>query len=426
MSLRRQIRRYAREMAASIGLIAMGVLTAVVILTQQSFNWPWEDFYEVRAEFTTAQAVTPGQGQTVTVSGVKVGEIKSVELEDGNAVVTLQIEKRYAPIYQDAQMLLRPRTGLKDMQVALDPGTEASGEIPDGGFLPRSQTQPDVNPDEVFAALDTDTRRYLTAAVDAIGTGLEGNGANLRRLLAAGQPTAELTRKTMATLASRREEIARLVHNLNQVATVAGRHEDEIERTVRWSSAALGALAEQDDAIRASLTRLPGTLEATGSALAHVQPLAAELEPAARKLTPAIRKLNPTLRSLRPLVQEATPVVRERLRPFVAAGIPVLSDLNPAAADLRGSLTDLPQVTKDANYIVNSLLHNPEGDEEGYGFWAPWFFHNAASMLSTEEAHGSGWRGLVVFSCATLQQLGTFIPVSGVPLQIPDGGAFGC
>jgi phospholipid/cholesterol/gamma-HCH transport system substrate-binding protein len=426
VSLRRQIRRYAREMLASIGLIAMGVLTTLVILTQQSFNWPWEDFYEIRAEFTTAQAVTPGQGQTVTVSGVKVGEIKSVELEDGNAVVTLQIEKRYAPIYEDAQMLLRPRTGLKDMQVALDPGTEASGEIPDGGFLPRKQTQPDVNPDEVFASLDTDTRRYLTAAVDALGTGLESNGANLRQLLVAGQPTAELTRRTMATLASRREEISRLVHNLNDVAKVAGRHEDEIERTVRWSSDALGALAEQDEAIRASLTRLPGTLDAAGSALAHVQPLAAELEPAARKLTPAIRNLNPTLNSLRPLVREATPLVRDQLRPFVAAGIPVLADLRPASSDLRGALTDLPQVTKDTQYIVNELLHNPPGDEEGYAFWTSWFAHNAASMLSTEDAHGAGWRGLVVFSCATLQQLHTFIPITGVPLQIPDGGALGC
>ena len=37
----------------------------------------------VNAEFSTAQAVTPGQGQTVNIAGVEVGEISSVKLENG-------------------------------------------------------------------------------------------------------------------------------------------------------------------------------------------------------------------------------------------------------------------------------------------------------------------------------------------------------
>ncbi|MGH2923227.1 MAG: MlaD family protein, partial [Solirubrobacterales bacterium] len=248
MSLKRQIRRYYREALAVIGLIAVGLLTAVVILSEQDYIWPWEDAYEIRAEFTHAQAVTPGQGQSVTISGVKVGDITEVELDDGVAIVTMRIERRYAPVYRDALMLLRPRTGLKDMQVALDPGTEGAGEIPDGGTLPQRQTQPDVNPDEVLATLDADTRAWLTAAVEALGTGLHGRGKALRKLLVAGQPTAEMALTTTRTLASRRNEIRTLVHNLSEVAAEAADHEDEIERTVRWSSAAIGALADQDDA----------------------------------------------------------------------------------------------------------------------------------------------------------------------------------
>ena len=426
MSIGRQVRRYMRELLAAIATIALGIAVAVVILAEQHYHWPWEHFYEVKAEFSTAQAVRPGQGQAVTVSGVKVGDIESVDLEDGHAVVTLQIENRYAPIYRDATMLLRPRTGLKDMQVALDPGSPASGEVPSGGTIPLAQTQPDVNPDEVWAALDADTRRYLAAAVDALGTGLHGNGAALRRLLVASEPTAASVRRILATLASRREEISHLVHNLNQVATAAGSHEDEIERTIRYSSQTLGALASQDTAIRDSLTRLPGTLDAADSALRDVRPLAQELGPAAREFTPAVRHLTPTLRHLRPLVREATPIVRDRLRPFVAAGIPVLRNLAPAVGDLRGSLTDLPAVVQRVNYIVNETLYNPAGPEEGYGFWTPWFFHNSASMLSTQDAHGAAWRGLAIFSCSTLQQLTTFLPHTGAPLQLPEPKALGC
>jgi phospholipid/cholesterol/gamma-HCH transport system substrate-binding protein len=426
VSPRKQIRRYARELLAAIALITIGTATAVTILVEQNFRWPWESSYEIKAEFSTAQAVTPGQGQQVTISGVKVGDVAGVDLEDGHAVVTLDIDERYAPIYRDASMLLRPRTGLKDMQVVLDPGTEAAGEVPDGGTVPESNTQPDVNPDEVLAALDSDTRRYLASAVGALGTGLHHNGGALRRLLVASEPTSEEFRRLLATLAGRRDQIAHLTHNLSEIAQIAGRHEGDIRRTIGSSSDALASLAKEDDSIRDSLTRLPGTLDAAGSALRDARPLATELGPAARELTPTVRKLTGSLRPLRPLVREATPIVRDRLRPFVRAGVPALRELRPATAALGGTLTDLPSVTRRLNYIVNELLYNPPGSEEGYGFWASWFFHNSASMISTQDAHGAAWRGLALFSCSTLQQLTTFLPHSGAPLQIPEPKALGC
>ena len=129
------------------------------------------DFYEVEAELSTAQAVVPGQGQTVNIAGVKVGEVGEVKLEDGRAVVTMQIQDQYKPIYQDATILLRPKTGLKDMILALDPGTESGGR--DRGGRPRHRPPtrcPDVNPDEVLASLDGDTRAYLRILLNAGGT----------------------------------------------------------------------------------------------------------------------------------------------------------------------------------------------------------------------------------------------------------------
>jgi phospholipid/cholesterol/gamma-HCH transport system substrate-binding protein len=312
------------------------------------------------------------------------------------------------------------------MQVVLDPGTPAAGEVPSGGTLPQSNTQPDVNPDEVLAALDADTRRYLASAVDALGTGLRGNGGALRRLFIASEPTAADLRELLSTFAARRDEIAHLTHNLSEIAQIAGRHEGDIRRTIRFTSDALGALASQDQSIRDALTRLPGTLDAAGAALRSGRPLAQELGPAARDLTPAVRRLTGSLRPLRPLVREATPIVRDRLRPFVRSGVPALRELRPATAALGGTLTDLPSVVRRVNYIVNELTYNPPGSEEGYLFWTPWFFHNAASMLSTQDAHGGAWRGLALFSCSTLQQLTTFIPHSGAPLQIPEPKALGC
>ena len=63
------------------------------IFTQQKASLPsWlplvgEEFEHISAEFTTAQAVTPGQGQAVNVAGLQIGKVASVDLEDGHAVV---------------------------------------------------------------------------------------------------------------------------------------------------------------------------------------------------------------------------------------------------------------------------------------------------------------------------------------------------
>ena len=156
-----------------------------------------QDFFEISAEMSTAQAVTPGQGQTVNIAGVEVGEIASVKLRDGKAIIGMRIQPKYDRIYKDATVLLRPKTGLKDMVAELTPGTEAAGRLEEGGVIPISQTLPDVNLDEILASLDTDTRDYLLLLLNdgAEGLGLRAQGpragAAIRRL----EPTAKYSRE---------------------------------------------------------------------------------------------------------------------------------------------------------------------------------------------------------------------------------------
>jgi hypothetical protein len=99
----------------------------------------------------------------------------------------MKLRKKYDTVYPDATMLLRPKTGLKDMVVEMDPGNSSSGrKLKDGATIPISQTQPDVNLDEILAALDTDTRTYLRLLLGGGGQGLRDNtndlSSTLRRL----------------------------------------------------------------------------------------------------------------------------------------------------------------------------------------------------------------------------------------------------
>ena len=154
-------------------MLALGI--AGYILTQQRFRFPLiQDKPQViQVELEDAQAVTPGQGQTVRVAGVKIGSIGDVEVEDGVAVVDMEIDKEYEGlIREDATALLRPKTALKDMFLEVEPGQ--GSKLGEGDRIPVANTAPDIDPDEVFSALDGDTRDYLKLLISSGGKASTG------------------------------------------------------------------------------------------------------------------------------------------------------------------------------------------------------------------------------------------------------------
>ena len=132
------IRKHLRDFIAIAVLIVVGLTATYIIVEQQRLRIPilQSKPFELKAEFSSAQAVVPGQGQTINVAGVEVGQVENVQLENGVAVVTFGIDRQFLPIYKNATVLLRPRTGLQDMFFQLDPGTKSAGGDPGRGDDP--------------------------------------------------------------------------------------------------------------------------------------------------------------------------------------------------------------------------------------------------------------------------------------------------
>ena len=406
------IRKHLRDFVAIVGLIVIAGAVASVILSNQRLTLPgWvpvvgQDFYELEAEMSTALAVTPGQGQTVNVAGVEVGEIKSVRLEDGRAVIGMKIEPRYSRVYRDASILLRPKTGLKDMVAELTPGTAEAGRLPDGGRIPVSQTLPDVNLDEILAALDADTRDYLTLLLNDGGEGLRGNGRALGNTIRRIEPTARLTRRVNEALAERRVNIKRAIHNFSLLTDELGDKDDQVAEFVVDSNAVFASFASQEAALRATLRELPSALTVTQTTLGKAEALADELGPTLQALRPSARVLGPTQRAVRPFLRETTPIIRDELRPFARAALPTVRELRPAMRDLAAATPDLTTTFRNVNRLLNELAYNPPGEtEEGYLFWFAWANHLAPTVFATQDAHGPIRHGLVVFSCETARLL---------------------
>jgi phospholipid/cholesterol/gamma-HCH transport system substrate-binding protein len=409
------IRKHARSFLAIIGLVAVAAAVSVYILNEQRMRFPWEPApLRLKAEFPTAQAVTAGQGQTVRVSGVRIGDIGDVDLEGGKAVVEMVIDPQYkGMIRTDAHALLRPRTGLKDMFIELEPGSDHAPAAKAGYTIPISATAPDVNPDEILAELDSDTRDYLKLLIGDAGRGLAGRGLDLRELLRRFEPTHRDLARVNSAVATRRENLRHLVTSLDTLNGELAKRGDDLAGLVDSSAAVMHEFASEDASVAAAVGELPGALRQTTDTMTRLASYAKLLGPTAQHLRPAARALAPANDAVRPLATEATPLLRNDIRPFVREARPVVRDLRPAARNLSAATPALTRSFAAINHFLNLAAYNPGGREdpgkddrqEGYLFWAAWVQHMATQLFSSSDAHGTFRPVTIAAPCATIKQI---------------------
>jgi phospholipid/cholesterol/gamma-HCH transport system substrate-binding protein len=411
--MKKAIKDHARDFAAIILLAIIAVGVGGYILANQRLRFPIveEKPHILKAEFSTAQAVTPGQGQTVRVSGVKVGDVGKVELKEGRAIVEMQILPKYEDlIREDAKLLLRPKTALKDMFIEVtDVGRGAPAE--ENETLPVVNTEPDVNADELWAMLDDDTRDYLRLLLDGASRGLENRGSQLREVFERFEPTHRDLARVTSKVSERRENLRRLITNLNRLNGELARKDDELAQLVDSSATVFRAFASQDANITLAVDRLPEALEQTTETLGKVEEFARILGPATERLGPAVRGLDEANRSLIPLAKEGTPILRDQIRPFVREARPLVSDLRPTARRLAMSTPDLTRSFVVLNNLFNMVGFNRDGREppdkatrdEGYLYWIGWLGHIGGALFSTSDNGGVFRPTAIQANCQTIK-----------------------
>jgi phospholipid/cholesterol/gamma-HCH transport system substrate-binding protein len=409
------IRKHFKDFLAVIGLVVIALGVSLYILDKQRMRFPFveEKPFVLQAEFQTAQAVIAGQGQTVRVAGVRIGDIGAVKLEDGRAIVRMDIDRQYEDmIHTDATALLRPKTGLKDMFIQLDPGTDDAPLAKENWTIPVAATSPDVNPDEILETLDADTRDYLRLLISDAGRGLKGRSGDLRDLFRRFEPTHRDLAAVNGALAERRQNLRRLISSLNELNGELASHGDDLDGLVTASSAVLRSFASEEQNISAALRELPSTLQQTSASLGQVQRFADLLGPTAERLRPAARALDPANEALTPFAREVTPLLAEDIRPFVREARPLARDLRPAAVQVADAAPGLTRAFTQLNNFFNLLAWNPNGREgpenaarqEGYLFWLAWAQHQAIQLFSTADANGVFRPVTIAAPCATLEQ----------------------
>jgi phospholipid/cholesterol/gamma-HCH transport system substrate-binding protein len=415
--LGKAFRSNVKAAVALLGLIVLGVAVGSYILANQRLNPPaWmpvvgNETFELKAQVESVQGVLPGQGQAVNVSGVKVGDVGGVELVEGRAVISMRIEERFARVYPNASILLRPKTGVKDMVVELDPGSPSSGEpLEEEATLPNDQANADVNFDEFLASLDGDTQDYLRMLVGDGGRALRnGGGRDLANTFRRLQPLSRDFAKANRYVISRREKLERVTHNFSLIMSEIGAHDRELARFVGANAAVFRRFANQNENLAETVELFPEALRTSNTALAKIDDLGQSMESTFTNLLPTARNLGPALKQMEPFFARTTPVIRNQLRPFTTEVQPIARELRRPARDLAVATPNLTKFTEVFNALFNELAYDPPGDDkQSYLFYVPWANHNTNSTISSQDGISTLRRNLLMISCSQLRSLEAF------------------
>ena len=410
--MKRAIKAHLGDFIAILALVVGAVVVSAYVLTHERLRFPLIQTQPIKmnAEFQTAQAFTPGQGQTVRVSGVQVGEVGQVQIKNGVAIVEMDIDDKYKHlIHTNATMLARPRTGLQDMFIEVTPGTKNAPIAKDGYTFPVSQSQPEVNPDEFLSALSSDTRAYLDLLVNGAGNGLKNNGGNqLAGVLERFEPTHRDLARLNGAVSQRGVALKQLVNSLQRLNTALASKQAQIVSLVDASSKVFHAFAIENQNVSRAVQDLPGTLEQTTQTLGKVQTFA-NLLAQTNSLLPAVKAIPAANKAVTNLAIPGAPIIKNQVRPFVIAARPVIRNLKAPAHNLAAATPNLANSFKVLNHFVNMVGYNTEpAGQHNYLWWIAWLNHEVRTLFSVQDANGVFRPIFLESSCSTYSELLSF------------------
>jgi phospholipid/cholesterol/gamma-HCH transport system substrate-binding protein len=388
-----------QKQAPSIGriLIAVGFTLScfgLILFLWIAFGGPIPlkpESYRISAYFP--EATTLAQESDVRIGGVSVGKVKSLELAppdqrvDGNDTTeaVLEIRPEFAPISEDAKAILRQKTLLGETYVELTPGTDEGSRgapvslgaaanvsdaeaentepIEEGGTLGISQTQDATQIDEIFNALDAETRQSFQNWMANSATAIKDRGLDVNDAFGNLGPFVSDASDVLEILNQQKVALKGLVRDTGTVFEALTEQDQALAGAITGSHATFEALAREDDALAESFQILPTferesrlTFNRLDSFQENAHPLIKDLIPVARDLSPtlrSIRQLSPELKSLflklDKLIdagKKGLPALRstlDGLMPVLDALDPFLSNLNPVIRYLefqKGTVTD--------------------------------------------------------------------------------------
>ncbi|HKE79731.1 MAG TPA: MlaD family protein [Solirubrobacteraceae bacterium] len=395
-------------MTRGAAVLAVGGALAATLLLWAGFAEHGSGGYTVRAIFDSASGLRTGMD--VRVSGVKVGAVRGVSLDQHNpalphAVAVMDITvPRMQDFRADAKCTIRAASLLGDRVVDCSPRAPNTGgrEAPplatvtvDGEkqhLLPVTRTSSPVDPDLVLDIFRLPVRQRLSIIIDELGAGLAGNGAALRDAVKRADPALLQLDRVLDVVSDQRRALASLADSGDRVLRPLARERAHVMGAVGHGAELNEAVARRSAALRETFSRLPAFLTELRATLHDVDGLSATAGPALADLDASGRQLSTAAKALAPTARKGTPALHalgnsaEAQRAGLVASQPVLSQLERLTPASKAVFSDLSALLSslDKQRGIQNLADTPRAlSLIANGFDKDGYFARADAIIST-------------------------------------------
>lgn len=345
--------------------------------------------YEIKVPFNEATQLA--EQSDVRISGVNVGKVQSIVLAPNRhqALATVDIDDKYAPLPEKTRAILRTKTLLGETYIELTPGPRNGPQLADGGTLPSANVAQSVQLDEIFRTFDPKTRKAFQTWMQDSAAAIHGQGQNLSYGIGELEPTFASLDKLFRVLDTQRAAVGQLFRNTAITVEALRGREGQLQSLIRSSNAVFSTTARRNRDIEALFRAFPTFLDESQLTLARLKSFSLNADPLMKQLVPVAKQLSPTLIAFANQAPEAkgffeglVPVIanaptgfpafrkifRDDFPPLLRASDPFLRNLNPFLTGLnlyKHEVTSfLGNVTAATNAIVP--VFNDRGENLHY------------------------------------------------------------
>lgn len=282
------------------GVVGLLLIALVMVLAFRAADLPFiGGGTDYSAAFTEAGGLR--DGDDVRIAGVKVGEVKGVDLEGSHVRVDFRVTGDVSFGPQTAASV-RIKTLLGEKYVSLEP--RGTGQLKAGSQIPLSRTVSSYDVISAFSDLTTTTERIdtdqLARSLDVLATEFKDTPANVRSAL-------DGLSRLSATIGSRDDKLRELLRAANSVTGTVAQQNAVVDKLIDDADLLLAELDKRRDAIH--------TLFTNTSALAQqvtglVRDNRAQLQPALQELKKVLAVLQKHEQDLQRTIDAMAPFTR--------------------------------------------------------------------------------------------------------------------
>lgn len=316
----------------AIGALLIVAAVVIYVVTRGSS-------YEYRLDFRDAgQLVT---GDLVRIGGTPVGTIDSISLTPhGLAQVGISLDSSYGPLHRGTTAVIRSPglTSVASRYIDISPAPPFKPTLPNNGVIGVEHTQGIVDIDQIFDALNGNTRQGLRRVVRGFGQWYQGKSAQANLTAQYFPPALSAYTHLFAQIDASTPTLREFVSQTSAALGAIDQRSPQLTDLISQARVTASALASDNSSLTQALSNLPDALKHGSSTFVRLRTQAL---PA---LTRLVNATQPVIKPLSGFLPRLNPVLRRAVPTFTL--LRQIFDKPGPHNDLVDALIELPAVAK--------------------------------------------------------------------------------